>query len=292
MIIHTIRPMQKMNKIEIEQQVDLALAEDIGSGDVTASLLPADQQLTMKVISREQGVLCGQAWFDCVFSKIDKNIKIKWLTKDGNSITANQTLCELKGNARHLLSGERAALNFLQTLSATATATSQYVKAINTESAAKCQLLDTRKTIPGLRNAQKYAVRCGGGMNHRAGLYDMVLIKENHIASAGSISAALQQAQTNYPELEIEIEVETIEELQEALQAGAKRVLLDNFSLENLRQAIELNKNQTNQAKLEASGNVSLDNIAEIAKTGVDFISIGAITKHIKALDLSMLISE
>lgn len=267
----------------IQAQVKQALDEDIGDGDVTAQLLPAQQQATATVIARETGILCGQQWFTEVFLQLDKSISINWQADDGDSLNANQTVCTLSGPTRALLTGERTALNFLQTLSGTATITHNYVEAIGDN---KARLLDTRKTIPGLRLAQKYAVHCGGGSNHRIGLYDMILIKENHITSAGSVSAAMQQAlAAANGKVEIEIEVENLAQLQEAIVAGAKRILLDNFTISQMREAVGVTQGR---ARLEASGNITLENIREVAETGVDFISIGAITKHVRALDLSM----
>jgi len=227
-------------------------------------------------------VLCGTAWVDEVFAQLDSGIHIDWLANDGESISANQTLCTLVGNSRHLLTGERTALNFLQTLSATATQTQQFVRAI-TDTGAK--VLDTRKTLPGLRTAQKYAVACGGGYNHRIGLFDAFLIKENHILAAGSIAAAIQTARKQQPAAKIEVEVENIEEVQQALDAGADQLLLDNMGLPLLREAVTINKGKS---ILEASGNVSLDTIRDIAHTGVDYISVGSLSKNIRAIDLSM----
>ena len=267
---------------DIEQSVARALAEDIGSGDVTAALIPAASMADAQVISREQAVVCGIAWFDTVFRQLDPGIRIDWQVRDGDSIAPQQTLCHLSGPARALLSGERTALNFLQTLSATATLARRYAEAV---AGTPARVLDTRKTIPGLRQAQKYAVACGGCHNHRHGLYDAILIKENHILAAGSISAALRQAQQLNPQLLIEVEVETLTQLQEAITAGAQRILLDNMDLAQLRQAVALSQGR---ARLEASGGVQLDNIRAIAETGVDFISVGELTKHIHAVDLSM----
>lgn len=266
----------------IAQQVRQALAEDIGSGDVTAALISPTQQAHGQLITREAGVLCGRAWFEEVFAQLDKRISIDWQAKDGDVITANQLLCELHGPAAAILTGERSAMNFLQTLSGTATITRQYVQAMG---ATRTRLLDTRKTIPGLRLAQKYAVHCGGGHNHRIGLYDMVLIKENHIVSCGSLTKAVQQALQDYPNLPIEVEVESLDELHEALDAGAPRILLDNFSLDDIQRAVAI---AAGKAELEISGNVTLENIAVLAQTGVDYISCGAITKHVRALDLSL----
>ncbi len=266
----------------IQQQVAQALEEDIGHGDVTANLLAAEQTSSANVITREPGVLCGTQWFDQCFLQVDKTVKINWQAQDGDAISANQTLCTIDGPTRALLTSERSALNFLQTLSATASITRLYVDALaNTP----VEILDTRKTIPGLRKAQKYAVFCGGGTNHRIGLYDMILIKENHIASCGSITTALTQARQNSQGCEIEIEVESIEQLEQALAAGAPRILLDNFTHDDLVKAVALNQQR---AKLEVSGNITLENINEVAMTGIDYISSGAITKNIQALDLSM----
>jgi len=266
----------------IETSVRQALEEDIGTGDVTGSLIPTTATSYATVITREDAIICGTAWFDEVFKQLDNRIQINWQVKDGDYVKAGQLLCELNGSTRSLLSGERAALNFLQTLSATASLAYQYVHTIR---ATKTKVLDTRKTIPGLRLAQKYAVSCGGGVNHRIGLYDAILIKENHIIAAGSIQQAVESARQQHPELSIEVEVENLDELQQAINAKVERVLLDNFSVPQLTQAVELNNQQL---ELEASGNVTLDNILSIAETGVDYISSGAITKDIKAVDLSM----
>lgn len=275
---------------DLKTTVQTALAEDIGSGDITAALIPAQAQSHAQIISREDAVLCGTAWVDEVFLQLDPDIQINWQANDGDAITANQTLCTLTGNSRKLLTGERTALNFLQTLSATATQTQQFVQAIADTGA---KILDTRKTLPGLRTAQKYAVNCGGGCNHRIGLFDAFLIKENHILAAGSIAAAVQTARTQQPEAKIEVEVENLEEMQQALDAGADQLLLDNMSLPTLREAVALNtmhNNSHNNGKsiLEASGNVSLETIRDIAHTGVDYISVGSLSKHICAIDLSM----
>ena len=268
---------------EIQRQVKLALHEDVGSGDLTAALVPADEQTVARVISREEAVLAGCEWFDEVFRQLDADIVVEWSASDGATVSDNQLLCTVSGNAASILTGERTALNFLQTLSAVATRTRRYVDAVKP---LPVNILDTRKTIPGLRLAQKYAVTCGGGVNHRVGLYDAVLIKENHILAAGSISGALQQALSQTPaNTEIEIEVESLDEMKQALDAGAKRLLLDNFSLQQLREAVEINQGR---ARLEASGNVNLQTVRSIAETGVDDISIGELTKHIEAVDLSM----
>lgn len=266
--------------------VSQALSEDLGPGDLTAALLPADQIVSAQVITRESGILCGRDWFDEVFAALDPQISVRWHNNDGELLPANHPLCELQGPARTLLSGERVALNFLQTLSGTASMTRRYVDALAGTSA---RLLDTRKTIPLWRLAQKYAVCCGGGHNHRLGLYDMILIKENHIAAAGSIASALQQAQQRSPGVAVEIEVESVEQLHTALRAGARRILLDNMDHATLRRCVQIN---AGQAQLEASGNVRLETIREIALTGVDFISVGSLTKHLHALDLSLRIQK
>lgn len=269
----------------IQIQAKNALSEDIGSGDLTAMLVPATQTAEAKVIVREHAVICGINWFNECFKQVDANAKINWLVNEGEQVQPNQILCKITGLARSLLTAERCALNFLQTLSATATAAKQYVDAVKGTSA---QILDTRKTIPNLRLAQKYAVTIGGGHNQRLALYDGILIKENHIASAGSISKVMQQAFALNCGKSIQIEVENLKQLQEALDAGATSILLDNFDAPLLREAVAINNRLHNKAILEASGGITLDNIREVAETGVDRISIGAITKDIKATDLSM----
>jgi nicotinate-nucleotide pyrophosphorylase (carboxylating) len=238
-----------------------------------------------EIIAREAGILCGCAWVDAVFAALGNLVVITWHQQDGEQIAADECLCELQGPARILLSGERTALNFLQTLSATATATQALADQVRD---LPVRILDTRKTIPGLRSAQKYAVTCGGGYNHRMGLYDAYLIKENHIASCGGIAAAVAQARAQGPGREVEVEVENLDELKQALTAGADRVLLDNFNLPQLREAVVINRAHASPARLEASGNVSGERLRAIAETGIDDISIGALTKHIRALDLSM----
>ncbi|HAC33608.1 MAG TPA: carboxylating nicotinate-nucleotide diphosphorylase [Gammaproteobacteria bacterium] len=263
-------------------QVRQALTEDIGGGDITAELIPPDAHLGGSVIAREPGVLCGRDWFDEVFRQLDPKLSIRWFAEDGATLHPDQQLCELSGQARSLLTGERTALNFVQLLSAVATRTHTYVNAV---AGNNCRILDTRKTLPGLRLAQKYAVRCGGGTNHRIGLFDAILLKENHIIAAGSIAQAVAQARIQNSAVLLEVEVETLDELEQALQAGADRVLLDNFSLDQLRQAVA---QTTGRAELEASGGITLQTIAEIAATGVDFISVGELTKSVGALDLSM----
>jgi nicotinate-nucleotide pyrophosphorylase (carboxylating) len=265
----------------INESVTQALKEDIGSGDITAELIPENQQAKAKVITREAGVLCGQAWVNEVYKQLDPQVHITWLAKDGDTLTPNQTLFELQGSARSLLTGERTALNFLQTLSATASSAARF-KALIGDSSLK--ILDTRKTIPGLRLAQKYAVTCGGCHNHRIGLYDAFLIKENHIAACGSIEKAVSQAKQNHPNISVEVEVENLDEFQQAQHAGADIIMLDNFTLAD----IELAVSQKNaQCKIEVSGGLDEQSIPAIAKAGADFISIGALTKHCQALDLS-----
>ncbi|MCG7984557.1 MAG: carboxylating nicotinate-nucleotide diphosphorylase [Candidatus Thiodiazotropha lotti] len=275
------------NHFLISGQVSQALAEDLGSGDLTAALLPADAVIQAQIISREQAVICGIPWVNEVYRQLDPAIGLEWLVEDGEMVTENQPLCRLSGNTRALLSGERCALNYLQSLSGTATLARSYAEAV---SGIDVRILDTRKTVPGLRLQQKYAVRCGGCHNHRVGLYDAVLIKENHIRAAGSIDAALARSKELVPDgVSVEIEVETLDELQQALNAGVQRVLLDNFTSEELREAVKL---AAGRARLEASGGINLATIREIAKTGIDDISIGALTKDIRAIDLSMLFEE
>lgn len=271
-----------LNKAIIAEQVRTALQEDIGNGDLTAALIPAATQASATIISREEAVICGCAWFEQCFKQLDSAVTLTWLVKDGDHVAANQPLVEIHGDARAMLSAERPALNFLQTLSAVATHTRRYVDAI---AGLTAHILDTRKTLPGLRLAQKYAVLTGGGANQRLALYDGILIKENHIAAAGSIPAVLAAAFAMRSTQNIQIEVENLDELQQALSAGATSILLDNFSLDDLRKAVIINQKQ---ALLEASGNVDLSTVRAIAETGVDRISIGALTKHIQAVDLSM----
>ena len=266
-------------------QVAAALAEDMGAGDLTAQLISASKTAQATIISREDAIICGVDWVSACFTQLDKNVQIKWHVIEGEKVKANQLLCEMSGNARALLSAERCALNFLQTLSAVSTHTAQYVTAI---AGTKAHILDTRKTLPGLRLAQKYAVTVGGGLNQRLALYDGILIKENHIAAAGSIHAALSIAIKNNPNVSIQIEVENLDELQQALSAGATSILLDNFSLDGMRKAVKIT---SAKALLEASGNVNLQTVRSIAETGVDRISVGALTKHIRAIDLSMRIT-
>jgi nicotinate-nucleotide pyrophosphorylase (carboxylating) len=268
---------------DIASQVLAALAEDVGPGDLTAGLIPAEAAAQATVICREAAVICGRPWFDEVFRQLDPRVAISWEVTEGERVEPERCLCRLAGPARALLTGERTALNFLQTLSGTATLARRYADAV---AGTHARVLDTRKTLPGLRKAQKYAVRCGGCHNHRMGLYDAVLVKENHIAAAGSITAAAQHARSLVGAgVMIEVEVENLAELHEALDAGVQRVLLDNMDLAQLREAVE---RAAGRAELESSGNVELETLRQVAETGVDFISVGALTKHVRAVDLSM----
>jgi nicotinate-nucleotide pyrophosphorylase (carboxylating) len=269
----------------LAQQVTIALVEDIGSGDVTAELVPANQRVTGKVISREAAILCGRPWVTEVFRQLDPSVQLTWTADDGERVAANQTLFEIAGLARPVLTGERAALNFLQLLSGTATATRRYVEAI---AGTASVILDTRKTLPGLRTAQKYAVLCGGAQNLRISLFDQVLIKENHIAAAGSLTEAIRAARRAAGSKKVEVEVETLQEFSEALQAAPDIIMLDEFSLSDMRAAVELNSASDHSVKIEASGRVTLETVRAVAETGVDYISIGSITKHVRAVDLSM----
>jgi len=266
----------------IEFQARAALAEDVGEGDLTASFLPADRLGRAELITRESAILCGAPWFEAIFQGLDPGVRIHWDVVDGESVTPGRRLCVLEGSARALLTGERAAMNYVQTLSGTATLTRRYAEAV---AGLPVRVLDTRKTLPGLRLQQKYAVRCGGGHNHRLGLFDAILIKENHILAAGSIPAALEAARTLHPGVPVEIEVESLDELEIALDAGAPVVLLDNFALDDLRRAVAMT---AGRAQLEASGGISLETIRAVAETGVDRISVGALTKDVRAVDLSM----
>lgn len=284
MLNHTADKIPHLNR-DIVTAVLHALNEDIGTGDITAQLIPADQIAQASVITREDCVFCGQAWVEEVFRQIDPFVRISWHVKDGDHVKANSSLFHLQGKARSLLTGERTALNFVQTLSGTATISHHYAQLV---AHTPVQLLDTRKTIPGLRTAQKYAVACGGSHNHRIGLYDAFLIKENHIAACGSIANTVTTARKIAPDKPVEVEVETLEELQEALTAGADIIMLDNFSMEDMVTAVKMNNGN---AMLEASGNVTEETLSVIAETGVDFISIGALTKHCRAVDLSMRIT-
>ena len=262
--------------------VALALAEDVGAGDLTAALIPEDAQAEATVISRESAVLCGVTWFDAAFRQLDPRIHVEWRAADGDRIEPNQHLCTLRGPARAMLTGERTALNFLRALSGTATLARRYADAVAGTGAT---ILDTRKTLPGLRLAQKYAVRCGGCQNHRIGLFDAVLIKENHIMAAGSITNAIATARRLHPGVTVEVEVENLAELEEALAARPDIVMLDNFDLATMAEAVRIT---AKRVKLEASGNVNFDTVRAIAETGVDYISIGGLTKDVRAVDLSM----
>jgi nicotinate-nucleotide pyrophosphorylase (carboxylating) len=270
---------------DLGSQVHTAIREDVGTGDVTAGFVPENQIARGCVITREAAVMCGRPWVDEVFRQLDEGVRIRWHAGDGERISPAQNLFDIEGSARSILTGERTALNFLQLLSAVATETHRYVDAV---AGTGCTILDTRKTLPGLRTAQKYAVLCGGAANHRMGLYDMVLVKENHIAAAGSLTRAVESARRHVPGLKVEVEVETMKELEEAIVAKPDIIMLDNFTPEEMRKAVALNKERGHRAKLEASGNVNLDNVRQIAETGVDFISVGGLTKHVRAVDLSM----
>ena len=270
---------------DLEAQVSAALREDVGSGDVTALLVPDTQRVRGRVITREAAVLCGRPWVDATFHQLDPAIALTWHAADGDRISADSVIFEIAGPARAILTGERTALNFLQLLSATATVARRFADAV---AGTGCRILDTRKTLPGLRTAQKYAVRCGGAQNHRIGLYDMALIKENHIAAAGSLPGAITAARRVAPNLPVEVEVESLEELKEALAARPDIILLDELSLGDMVKAVEINRAHQHPAKLEASGSVSLETVRGIAETGVDFISVGGLTKHVRAIDLSM----
>lgn len=267
---------------DVETTVSTALKEDILDGDITASLVPEHSEANAMVVCREEAVLCGAPWFEAVFRQLDASIVVTWMAQEGDVINAGQSICTIEGPARPILSGERTALNFLQTLSGTAYLTLRYARAL---AGSKTKLLDTRKTIPGLRNAQKYAVRCGGGNNHRMGLYDAVLIKENHISSAGSIQTAVAQSRSMHPSVPIEVEVENLEELQQALEAEADIIMLDNFAHDNIAKAVATT---AGRAKLEVSGGFDLQKLRDIAALGVDYVSVGALTKHVRAVDFSM----
>lgn len=267
----------------IRADVRRALTEDVGSGDITAQLIPEESTSSGHILCRDSAILCGCDWVEEVFRQLDESVSIHWRLRDGEIINENDIVCEFSGNSRALLTGERTALNFLQTLSATATITGLYADAIK---GTRAKILDTRKTLPGMRLAQKYAVACGGGHNHRMGLYDAILIKENHVAAAGSVKAALARASAIAgSDIDIEIEVENLDQLMEALAAGAKHVLLDNFALEDTVTAVQMNRRR---ALLEASGGITLENVKDVAKTGVDYISIGELTKNVIAVDFSM----
>ena len=271
---------------DIATAVSRAIAEDLGDGDLTAALIAANTLAVARVIAREPATLCGRAWFDETFRQLDPRVAVDWRAADGTSIAADAIVCELRGPARSIVTGERTALNFLQTLSGTATTTRAFVDIVT---GTRTRVLDTRKTLPGLRRAQKYAVRCGGGDNHRIGLFDAVLIKENHIAAVGSVSAAVTAARRRAPQVMIEVEVETIAELKEALATDADRIMLDDFSLEDMRAAVALrDAHRGKRQELEASGSVDATRLKAVAAAGVDFVSIGALTKHVRAIDFSM----
>ena len=270
---------------DLPRQVAQALEEDVGSGDLTAALIPAATDGWAAVITRESAVICGAPYVDATFAQLDPRTRIHWKIAEGAAVEANQTLFEIQGSARSLLTGERTALNFLQLLSGTATAAHAFAERLK---GTACRLLDTRKTIPGLRSAQKYAVRVGGGQNHRMGLFDGILIKENHIMAAGSIARAVAAARSTGTKVPVEVEVESLDELEQAIAAGADIALLDDFSLEDLAEAVTINRGAPRSLKLEASGGVTLETIRGIANTGVDYVSVGSITKHVRAIDLSM----
>lgn len=267
---------------QIAADVERALTEDIGQGDATAALLPADARAQARLTCRDAAVIAGSAWFDACFRRLDPSVQIDWRVSDGDQVAPGTLLCSLSGHARSLVTAERTALNFLQLLSATATTTARHVAAV---AGTAVRVLDTRKTVPGLRVAQKYAVRCGGGHNQRMGLYDAILVKENHIIAAGGIAAAVSAARRLHPDLPLEVEVENLDELEQALHAGVDRIMLDNFELEQMREAVA---RTAGRVPLEISGNVDLQTIGDFARTGVDFISVGALTKHVHAIDLSL----
>lgn len=276
-----------MQNIDIKSAVATALSEDLNTqgvdhGDITANLIPAEQTITTEIITRENCVLAGAGWVTETFAQLDENIQLTWYVNDGDQLKANQAIVRVSGNARHILTGERTALNFLQTLSGTATVVANCVKELE---GTNTQLLDTRKTLPGMRLAQKYAVTCGGGKNHRIGLFDAYLIKENHILACGSIQAAVTKAREHHPNLPVEVEVENIQELHQAIAAKADIVMLDNFNLDMLKEAVIINKSQ---CKLEVSGNITIERLKVLSTLGVDFISSGALTKHVQAIDLSL----
>jgi len=270
---------------DISVQVSQALAEDIGTGDVTAALVPADTVAQATLITREDMVLCGRAWLAETFRQLDESIHIDWHGHDGHAFAANAVLCEIRGPARAILTGERCALNFVQTLSGTATVTRQYVAAV---AGTSCSILDTRKTLPGLRLAQKYAVRCGGGRNLRLGLYDMVLIKENHVIACGSIDAAIAAARTANPGVPVEVEVESLAEFRIALAASPDVIMLDEFSSADMRVAVAERNAASSAARIEVSGGVTLATVHELATAGIDYVSVGSLTKHVRAIDLSL----
>ncbi len=270
---------------DLKLQVERALAEDIGFGDLTADLIPAERRGHAAIVTREAAVICGEPYVEATFAQIDSSVRVEWTIGEGAWAEAGQRLCVLRGPARALLTGERTALNFLQLLSATATVARRFAAAV---AGTRCTVLDTRKTIPGLRTAQKYAVRIGGAQNHRIGLFDAILIKENHIVAAGGIAATVEAARSLHPGAPVEIEVETIDELREAIAAGADRALIDDFPLAQMREAVAVNRAARNPLKIEASGGVGIEDVRAIAETGVDYVSVGGLTKHVRAIDLSM----
>ncbi|WP_040724781.1 carboxylating nicotinate-nucleotide diphosphorylase [Thiomicrorhabdus sp. Kp2] len=275
--------MNDINYFEnIEETVSLALDEDIKTGDLTAGLIPENIQAVANIYCRETAFICGRPWFDEVFRQVDEQLTVEWLCEEGEEVKPDQLICTIKGSARNILTAERTALNFLQTLSGTATTTAEYVKPLLDT---KTKLLDTRKTLPGLRLAQKYAVACGGGQNHRIGLYDAILLKENHIIAAGGIAEAIGLAKFQHPGKTVEVETENLDEVEQALEGGADIIMLDNFTLEMMHKAVTL---VNHRAKLEVSGNVEIQHLKTLAETNVDFISTGAITKHLRCIDLSM----
>lgn len=276
---------QPPDPVVVLADVRRALAEDFGTGDATADLLAADAQAQARVIVREAALICGGAWFEACFRERDSEVRVDWQVHEGGRVAADDVICDLRGNARALVGAERSALNFLQTLSGTATVSAQYADAVR---GTRATILDTRKTVPGLRLAQKYAVRCGGASNHRIGLFDAILIKENHIAAAGSLGAAVRAARARHPRLLLEVEVENFGELEAALASGVDRIMLDEFSLDDIRRAVA---RVAGRVPLEVSGSVSLDHVRALAETGVDYISVGALTKHVRAIDFSMRIT-
>ena len=285
MIDRTCADTVSLPPAQLAEQVAAALREDIGPGDLTAALVPSRQRVHGQIVTREAAVLCGRPWAEACFRQLDPQVRLDWHVDDGAPLIPGQALCDLEGTARAILSAERTALNFLQLLSATATAARRFVAAV---AGTGCTVLDTRKTLPGLRSAQKYAVHCGGASNHRMGLYDRILIKENHILAAGSIAAALEAARALGTGTSIEVEVESLAEFEQALDAGADLVLLDDFSLQDMATAVTRNRARGRPARLEVSGSVSLQSVGAIAATGVDFVSVGALTKHVRAVDLSL----
>jgi len=276
----------KPTRDAISAQVAAALEEDLGSGDVSAELIRADRTCTARLVTRQTGVLAGTDWVDAVFEQLSGQCRLEWQSSNGDRVQPDQLLCTISGPARAVLSGERTALNFLQLLSGVATRTAHYVSAV---AGARARILDTRKTLPGLRTAQKYAVTVGGGYNHRMGLFDMIMLKENHIAAAGGIAGAIKQARARFPDIPIEVEVEHLDQLDQALSAGPERIMLDNFSLDDLKDAVQ---RASGKAILEASGGITLDSIGSIAATGVDEISVGELTKNIEPLDLTLRVVE